>query len=126
MTTRVRPRVLLADDYSGILAALRRLLTPDCDVVACVSDGAAALEATARLQPDVIVLDVNMPDVSGLEVCREVTRTNPHVRVILLSAAGDGAIRDKGLALGAFAVLAKQQVTDRLLAAIQEAHVTRR
>lgn len=123
MTTRVRPRVLLADDYSGILAALRRLLTPDCEVVGSVSDGAAALEATARLQPDVIVLDVNMPDISGLEVCRQVTQTNPHVKVILLSAASHGAIRDKGLALGAFAVVAKQQVTDLLLPAIQAAHV---
>ena len=78
MTTR-RPRVLLADDHPSLLTALKRLLAPDCDVVGSVTDGAAALAETTRLQPDVVVLDVFMPGLDGLEVCRAITHTNPTI-----------------------------------------------
>ncbi len=65
MTIEGRPRVLLTDDYPGILAALQCLLTPDCDVVGSVRYGGAVLEASRRPQPDVIVLDSNMPGANG-------------------------------------------------------------
>ena len=72
-----RPRVLLADDYPDILKAVARLLALDCEVVGTVADGGALLEAAQRLQPDVIVLDLSLPNVDGLEACRQIARAHP-------------------------------------------------
>ena len=68
-----------------------------------------------------IVLDLNMPDVSGLEVCRRIAQTDPHVRVILLSGDVRAAIREQGLSAGACAVIPKDQVTELLLPSIEHA-----
>ena len=67
----LRPRVLLADDYPDVVKAVSRLLALDCEIVGSVADGGALLEAAQRLQPDVIVLDVNLPNVHSLEAARE-------------------------------------------------------
>ena len=96
-----RPRVLLVDDHPGIVRALSRLLSTDCDVVGVMADGREAADAAARLQPVVIVVDLNLPDVSGLDVCRQITHNNPRVKVIVISARIDEAIRDEALAAGA-------------------------
>src|SRR5690349_9765258 len=64
MKSRLRPRVLVADDHSAVLKSLQRLLSFDCDVVGTVDDGRALLESVARLQPDVVVADLNMPHVN--------------------------------------------------------------
>ena len=86
----MRPRVLLADDYPDIVKAVSRLLALDCEIVGTVSDGGALLEAARRLQPDVIVLDVNLPNVHSLEACREITRVNPTTKVIMFTATRPG------------------------------------
>jgi two-component system response regulator DesR len=127
MSTEARPRVLLADDYPGVLDALERLLAPDCDVVGAIRDGTAVCEASRRLQPDVIVLDLNMAGVNGLDVCQQIAQTDRRVRVILLSADMRAAIQERALSLGALAVISKDEVTDRLLPIIMEArrHFTR-
>ena len=82
----LRPRVLLADDYPDMVRAISRLLAPDCEIVGTVADGSALLQAAQRLQPDVIVLDVNLPNVHSLEACREITRVNPTTKVIMFTA----------------------------------------
>jgi DNA-binding NarL/FixJ family response regulator len=87
----LRPRVLLADDYADIVKAVSRLLALDCEIVGTVSDGGALLEAARRLQPDVIVLDVNLPNVHSLEACREIARVNPTTKVIMFTAMDDPA-----------------------------------
>jgi len=61
-----RPRVLLADDYPDLVKAVSQLLALDCEIVGSVEDGSALLQAAQRLQPDVIVLDVNLPNVHSL------------------------------------------------------------
>ena len=81
-----RPRVLLADDYPDIVKAVSRLLALDCEIVGTVADGSALLETAQRLQPDVIVLDVNLPNVDSLAACREITRVNPEMKVIMFTA----------------------------------------
>jgi CheY-like chemotaxis protein len=116
-----RPRVLLADDFPDLVAAIRQLLVPECEVVGAVYDGGALLEAAQRLQPDVIVLDVNMPTVSGLEACRQITRANARVKVILLTAGVDSVIMGAALAAGAFAFIEKQAIADDLLSTIKSA-----
>jgi DNA-binding response OmpR family regulator len=72
-----RPRVLLADDHPSIAKALARMLSMECDVVGIVGDGKDVADAAARLQPVVTVLDINLPHVSGLDICREITRNDP-------------------------------------------------
>ena len=96
-----RPRVLLVDDHPGVLKALGRLLSPECDVVGLIADGGEAADAATRLQPVVIVLDLNLPNVSGLDVCRQITQNNPDAKVIVISAMTDDPTRDEVMAAGA-------------------------
>src|SRR5262249_21574518 len=91
----VRPRVLLADDYPGMLNALGRLLPPECDAVGRVEDGCALIEAAGRLQPDVIVLDLNMPNLNGLDACKQVLQADPGAKIIMLTAMIDDVVRQK-------------------------------
>jgi DNA-binding NarL/FixJ family response regulator len=110
----LRPRVLLADDYPDIVKAVSRLLALDCEIVGTVSDGGALLEAARRLQPDVIVLDVNLPNVHSLEACREITRVNPTTKVIIFTATSAPAAAQAFLAAGASAFVSKTGAGDLL------------
>ena len=114
-----RPRVLLVDDHPGIVQALSRALSPACDVVGVIADGRDVADAAARLQPVVIVMDLNLPNVSGLDVCRDVTRNNPRVKVIVITAMTDDAIRDEAMAAGASGFFQKS-AADQLVAAITQ------
>ncbi len=109
-----KPRLLLADDYSELLNAVSRLLSPDCEIVGNVADGGALLETALRLQPDVIVLDVNLPNVSSLEACREITRMNPGIKVIVFTAMGDRNLRAAFFEAGASAFISKMAAADLL------------
>jgi DNA-binding NarL/FixJ family response regulator len=113
-----RPRVLLADDHAEILSALRRMLQPFCEVIGMVCDGRALLEEIASRQPDVVVVDLNMPGLSGLEACRLIRQAAPGTRVVMLTASDDPAIRRKAQELGASAFVLKYQVADHLVPAI--------
>lgn len=114
MSTRLR--VLLADDYPGIVHAITRLLALDCDVVGSVADGSALVEAAQRYQPDVIVLDLNLPNVDGLEACRHITTLHPAIRVIMFTVESDPVVRQLALDAGASAFVSKLAVNDLLLA----------
>jgi CheY-like chemotaxis protein len=119
-----RPRVLLADDYPSMLVSLERLLAPSCDVVGRVGDGVTLLDAAARLRPDVVVLDVNIPGIHGLEACRRIKQALPITQVIFLTAADDDLIRERAFGVGASAFVPKHQVSTDLLPAIQSARRT--
>lgn len=116
-----RPRVLLADDYEGILTAVTRLLAPSCDIVACVSDGTVLLETVIRLRPDVVILDVRMPLVNGLDMCRQIREAAPATKVIVFTAADDAEIKKMAFEQGASAFVTKYRVADDLSPAIQKA-----
>jgi DNA-binding NarL/FixJ family response regulator len=111
-----RPRVLLVDDHPGIVRALSRMLSTECDVVGVMADGREVADAAARLQPVVIVVDLNLPDVSGLDVCRQITHNNPRVKVIVISARIDEAIRDEALAAGASGFFEKSAANELVVA----------
>ena len=102
-----RPRVLLADDYPDIVKAVSRLLALDCEIVGTVADGSALLETAQRLQPDVIVLDVNLPHVDSLAACREITRVSPEMKVIMFTAGADPGAGQEFLEAGASAFVSK-------------------
>jgi DNA-binding NarL/FixJ family response regulator len=110
--------VLLADDYPEMVKALGRLLALDCDVVGSVVEGSVLLETAERLRPDVIVLDVNFPNVRSLEACREITRTNPGTKVIMFTALDDPSLRREFFDAGASAFVSKLASSD-LLATIK-------
>ena len=114
-----RPRVLLADDYPGMVTAVSRLLSLDCEVVGTVADTSALMESAQRLQPDLIVLDLNLPDLSGLEACRQITQAHPQTKVIVFTAVTDPEVRQRSLAVGASAFVSKLGPVTDLLSAIK-------
>ena len=114
-----RPRVLLADDYAELVKAVGRLLSFDCEVVGSVADGSALLEAARRLQPDVIVLDLNLQNVHGLEACRQITQANPEMKVIVFTAMTEPGVRQQAFAAGASAFVSKMANVDELLSTVK-------
>ncbi len=107
-----RPRVLLAEDHPGVAKAVCRVLALDCEVMGIVADGSAVLEAAQRLQPDVIVVDLNLPNVNGLEVCRQITHVNPKAKVIVFSATTDPGVTQRSFEVGASAFVCKWAAGD--------------
>ena len=87
--------------------AVCRLLALDCEVVGGVADGSALLEAAQQLQPDVVVLDMNLPKVNGLEACRQITQVHPEMKVIVFTAMDDPEFREQSFAVGAAAFVSK-------------------
>jgi DNA-binding NarL/FixJ family response regulator len=108
------------DDNAAILEALQSLLESVCDIVGLVSDARTVLEAVTRLKPDVVLLDISMPHVNGLEVCRQIRDAIPETRVIILSAFGDTATKDAAYGAGASAFVMKHSVNE-VLEAVQRA-----
>ena len=84
-----RPRVLLADDHRLLREAFTRLLETDCEVVGAVADGRALLAAAPEVRPDIVVLDVAMPLLNGLDAARQLKRAMPKVKVIFLTMNED-------------------------------------
>jgi len=111
-----RPRVLLVDDHPGVVKAIGRALAPECDVVGVIGDGREVATAAARLQPVVIVVDLNLPNISGLDVCRQMTQHDPGVKVIVITAMTDEAFRDEALAAGASGFFQKSAAGDLITA----------
>ena len=116
-----RPRVLLADDHPGDRKALSRLLSFECDVVGTVSDGSEVATTAHTLQPVVVVVDVNLPNVNGLDVCREISTNSPRARVIVISGMFDHDVAQAARTAGAVAAFDKAAMGDQLVTAIKEA-----
>jgi len=120
MPQKLRPRVLLVDDNADLLESLDWLLKPSCEVVALLTDGSAVLESVMRLKPDVVVLDISMPDIHGFDLCRQIKRITPETRIVFLTAFDDEDVRNLAFSVGAFALVTKHSV-DQLLVAIHGA-----
>jgi DNA-binding NarL/FixJ family response regulator len=118
---RSRPRILIADDHAAVRAWLIDLLSGDCDVVGSVSDGADVAAAAARLQPVVIVVDLSLPTRNGLDVCREIARTDVRAKTIVFTAfADDDALEEEARQAGAAGFLSKATATRSLIPAIRQ------
>jgi DNA-binding NarL/FixJ family response regulator len=116
-----RPRVLLADDHRLLREAFARLLEPNCDVVGAVADGRALLAAAAELRPDVVVLDIAMPLLNGIDTARQLKRLMPAVKVIFLTVSEDPDLAAEAFQVGASGFLLKNSAASELFQAIQEA-----
>ena len=118
--TRLHQRVLVAEDHPGVSAAIRRLLVADgFHVVGSVDDGAQVVEKAVKLQPDIVVLDLNMPNRNGIDACRELTRMLPRTRTIVVTAEDPVYVRAAALAAGAFAFVEKRAMHTDLLPAVE-------
>jgi len=107
-----RPRVLVADDHPDVAKAVCRLVALEFEIVGTVADGSALLEAVRRLEPDVVVLDLNLPGVHALEACRHLTRMNPAMKVVVFSAMSDPEVSEALVAAGASAFVSKLASAD--------------
>jgi len=116
-----RPRVLLADDHPGMVKTLERILSVDCDVLGVVDDGSEVADAAARLHPVVTVVDLNLPNVNGLDVCRRILQMNPRAKVIVLTAVVDDGIEAEALSAGASGFFSKLTAISHLIDAIRNA-----
>ena len=115
-----RPRLLLADDHALLLDAFAKLLDEECDVVGKVSDGRSLVAAAAQLNPDVIVLDIAMPLMNGLEAARQIKRKMRSIKLVFLTMSEDSEVAAEAFRAGASAYLLKRSAGSELLMAIRE------
>ena len=116
-----RPRILLADDHTLMAEALKHLLQGDFDVVGTVGDGRALLEAAAQLHPDLVVVDIGMPLLNGLDAGEQLKALHPHIKVIYLTQNREPRIAAEALRRKASGYLLKDSAASELTAAIREA-----
>ena len=117
--------MVLADDNTALLAALRQLLEPHFDVVAAVDNGASLVQAVKTLEPDLAVVDVSMPKVGGIEAVEQLNGASP-TKVVFLTMHQEAAIVKRALSTGAFGYVLKARAYSDLVAALQEALHKRR
>lgn len=115
-----RPRVIIAEDFVLIQENIRRALQQHCHIVATVEDGASALAAIESHSPDVLLLDVSLPDMSGFAVVEQLTRTNAPVKVILVTAYADRAYVERAFEVGARGYVLKGRMWTDLPDAVRE------
>jgi len=115
-----RPRVLLADDHELLLGAFERLLAPECDIVGQVSDGRALVAAASTLKPDVIVLDIGMPLLNGLEAGRQIKQAQRDVKLVYLTMNEDPDLAAEAFRFGASGYVLKRSAASELMTAIRE------
>ena len=118
--TSSRPRVLLADDHQMLLDALKRVLEPRCEVVGMVSDGRELLTAAAKLQPEIVVLDIAMPQLNGLDAARHLKPVMPKLKFIFMTMNEDPELVGEAFRAGASAFLLKQGAAFELMEAIEK------
>ena len=114
----MRLRVLIADDHPEMMTALERLIEPTCEIVGKIADGSDVLDSVAKLGPDLLLVDLNMPGLDGLEICRRTVRAFPAVAVIVLSAEVDASLAQDAREAGAAAFINKLCAAEELPAAI--------
>jgi DNA-binding NarL/FixJ family response regulator len=116
-----RGRVLLADDHQIIVEGLRSLLTPEFDVVGTVGDGRALVAQAAALQPDVMVVDISLPLLNGIEAIRQIIKAEPHARIVVLTMHPDVIYALRAFDAGALSYVVKHSASNELIAAIDAA-----
>ena len=116
-----RIRILLADDHAVVRQGFRMILSThaDLEIVGEAGNGREAVELAAALRPDVVVMDVTMPELNGIEATRRLTADNPHIRVVALSMHKDSVYVREILRAGARGYLLKDSVADDLVAAVR-------
>src|SRR5712692_7682379 len=118
MKRLIRPRLLMADDHTLVLEGIRKLLEIEFELVGTVEDGRALLHAAEQLRPDVILLDISMPLLNGIEACRQLVKLMPKARVIFLTMHTDVVYVDEAFRAGGAGYLLKRSAASELAGAI--------
>jgi DNA-binding NarL/FixJ family response regulator len=119
-------RVAVADDHAGMLEWLASTLRQEFEVVASVGNGVAALDVVARLDPDVIVLDLAMSPMNGLEVTRSLRQSGARTGVVIVTAYDEPELVKVGLDAGAQGFVVKSRVIEELVPAVRKAGASKR
>ena len=114
-----RPRVMLADDHTILVEAFRKLLEPHYDVVGAVADGRSLLDIAPQLNPEVVILDIGMPLMNGLEAGLRLKEQMPNIKLVILTMNDDPDLAVEAMRCGASAYLLKNSAAEELLRAIQ-------
>jgi DNA-binding NarL/FixJ family response regulator len=115
-----RTRVLLADDHKIVLEGLKNLLAGEFEVVGSVEDGRALVDQAAALHPDVIVADISMPQLNGIEAVRRIKKNDPNIKVVFLTMHPDSTYAANAFDAGASGFVLKHSAPSELIAAIHE------
>ena len=118
-------RVLLVDDNEAVLARTAAVLTPGCIIVGSAKDGPAAIKAAASLQPEVIVLDISMPGMTGLEVASLLRQAHSTAAVVFLTVHDEEEFVQAANAVGGIGYVIKPRIASDLMKAVQEARAGR-
>ncbi|HXD18906.1 MAG TPA: response regulator transcription factor [Vicinamibacterales bacterium] len=113
-------KVLIADDHASLLSGLVSLLEEKFEVVGAVVNGYLLVEAAARLRPDVVVTDISMPGLNGLEALEQLKAARPDIKVIVLTMYADAALAAEAIRAGASGFVVKVSAADELETAINE------
>jgi len=121
MSRLSRPRLLLADDHRMVAEGLKSLLSADFELLGVVEDGRTLIEAAKKLRPDVIVADITMPNLNGLEALEALKKDNPKVKVVFLTMHQELAYARRALEAGATGYVLKHSAPAELLTAVRAA-----
>jgi DNA-binding NarL/FixJ family response regulator len=114
-----RPRILMADDHSIVLAGLKKLVEAEGEVVGTVEDGRALVEEAQKLRPDIILLDISMPLLNGLDAARQLTKLVPESKLIFLTMHAAPTYATEAFKAGASGYIIKRSAATELKQAIQ-------
>jgi DNA-binding NarL/FixJ family response regulator len=121
-----KARIVIADDHSIVLEAYRQLLEPEFTVVGTASNGQELLEVAPKLSPDVVLLDISMPTLNGLDVARQLKATLPQTKLIFVTMLDEPFYISEAFELGASAYVLKQSASTELLSALSAVLKNRR
>lgn len=113
-------RVLLADDHRMFLAGLQKLLESEFKIVGAVEDGRALVTEAARLNPDVIVADISMPSLNGIDAARQLRAAGSQAKILFLTMHGDALFVKQGMRAGGSGYILKRDAPDQLIKAIRQ------
>jgi DNA-binding NarL/FixJ family response regulator len=115
-----KPRIVLADDHTIVVEAFKKLLEPEFEIVGTVSDGHALLEVAPELKPDIVILDLGMPLLNGMDAGQELKRRLPQTKLIVLTMSEDYDLATEALRHWASAYLLKKSAGSELVKAIRQ------
>ncbi|MET0514371.1 MAG: response regulator transcription factor [Nitrospiraceae bacterium] len=116
----MKPRVIIADDHALVAEGVTKLIEREVQLVGSVADGRALVQAVEKLNPDLALVDISLPLLNGLDACRQIKKTNPTVKVIILTMHLEKHFVTEAFRSGVSGYVLKQSVTDELIFALKE------
>ena len=121
----MKPQILIADDHQLVLEGLKKLIEAECDIVGSVSNGRDLVTAAKQLNPDIVLLDLAMPLLNGIEAARQIKADNPEVKLIFLTMQTNRDYVREAFEVGASGYVAKMEAASDLLSAIRDVQAGR-